>query len=368
MISPDIKDVLTLLGIGFHGNKITENFNCIFCNDTNKHMNVNYKKNVWNCPRCGKYGGALRLYAQAHCISLEQASDEISMKNSDPSWRNREVCNVTMEDTSTPIAADAVLNKTYTCLLNMLSLIQEDVTQLMSRGLTHDDIIQMGFKSTVDGKNYEIAEKLIQKGCTLKGVAGFVQYNGRWCFYCNAQGIMIPYRNINGDILGFQIRKRDNSKRKYVWLSTAAVCQVQNTRYTNGCKSRTSAHVIGYANQSYIYLTEGALKGDVAYGLSAQLFDRVTLFACIAGVSAQKNLRELLGQLKKTHVKTIIGCFDMDQFMNPIYNKNVERSVQALKKIIKSYGFKYEERTWDYCYKGVDDFFLYQMECSKTAA
>ena len=73
-------DIVGILGLPFpkHGES-SYYIQCPCCDDTrdprSKHLNINLKKNVYRCPRCGFNGGMFDLYAHyAHIPRKEVLS------------------------------------------------------------------------------------------------------------------------------------------------------------------------------------------------------------------------------------------------------------------------------------------------------
>ena len=81
-----IRDVQELMGFSLSRSHAEDSdFNCIFCGGKAK-MNINYRKNVYGCVKCGAGGGMLGLYASYYNLTAREAYDEI-VKNL--SLRNR---------------------------------------------------------------------------------------------------------------------------------------------------------------------------------------------------------------------------------------------------------------------------------------
>ena len=124
---------------------------CILCAElttgkqTQRSVNV---LNVFRCNRCGKGGGLLHLYAD-YC-------------NIDRSTAYRELCRIfRMGSTPQPkpqpepedigelaIASVEVRDNTYTNLLSMLSLCSSHCESLIARGLGHEEISWLGYRTT----------------------------------------------------------------------------------------------------------------------------------------------------------------------------------------------------------------------------
>ena len=81
----------------------------------------------------------------------------------------------------------------------------------------------------------------MESGCTVEGVPGFYQEkDGGWSvhFYPKSSGFMVPVRNLEGLIVGIQIRQdHPRDGRKYMWLSS--------TNYPMGTSSGSPTHLVG---------------------------------------------------------------------------------------------------------------------------
>lgn len=66
-------DVIVLLNLPYPpSGRASYNINCPCCDTHNKrHMNINFTKGVFRCPRCGFAGGVLDLYS--HYANMDRA-------------------------------------------------------------------------------------------------------------------------------------------------------------------------------------------------------------------------------------------------------------------------------------------------------
>ena len=169
-----IGDVVELLGIKVVRNTGTQlHCRCPFCDDKKAHLNVRLNKNVFRCNRCGKGGGILHLYAAAHDVSLNMAYEELCrVYQADNRPVQKPLSTPTIIQPEMPIASSAVRNNTYSNLLSMLSLGANHRESLLLRGLSGDDIVRLGYKTTPAVRAPKIVTQLLERGCELQGVPG----------------------------------------------------------------------------------------------------------------------------------------------------------------------------------------------------
>ena len=355
-----IEDVVQLVGLRIRrpcGDGVYTD--CPFCGDNRGKLKVNYEKNVWKCNYCQTGGGMLQLYA--------------GIKNTSTSVAYREICEaiqngiiissqtLSLPSTSAPRQiseskkADAgVIHKTYTAMLEQLLLKKEHLEHLRSvRGLSDAEIDRLGFRSTPPFYLCRsITERLIGLGHTVQGVPGFYQKDGTWTLnFCSyTAGILLPARDVEGRISGFQIRLDTPLKNpdetsnkpgaKYIWLSSSGK--------QNGCSSGSPVHLIGDRNAKTVYVTEGVLKADVAHCLTGRTF------AAIAGANNLTSLEELFNVVSRTGTQLIVEAHDMDKYKNEM----VDKGASAIHQLANKYGMDCRRLTWNPNYKGIDDWQL----------
>lgn len=355
-----IEDVVQLVGLRIRrpcGDGVYTD--CPFCGDNRGKLKVNYEKNVWKCNYCQTGGGMLQLYA--------------GIKNTSTSVAYREICEaiqngiiissqtLSLPRTSAPRQiseskkADAgVIHKTYTAMLEQLLLKKEHLEHLRSvRGLSDAEIDRLGFRSTPPFYMCRsITERLIGLGHTVQGVPGFYQKDGKWTLnFCSyTAGILLPAKDYEGRISGFQIRldtplkngddTSDKPGAKYIWLSSSGK--------QNGCSSGSPVHLIGERNAKTIYVTEGVLKADIAHCLTGRTF------AAIAGANNLTSLEDLFKVISRTGTQLIVEAHDMDKYKNEM----VDKGASAIRQLANKYGMDCKRLTWNPNYKGIDDWQL----------
>lgn len=395
-----IRDVVGLLRLHIrHKNAISYDADCPFCGEKKGKLNLNLKKNVFKCNRCGESGGMLALYGKLYGVDNKTARQEIeeALYGNVPA-KEYKVTVKTVEKQETeiensPPASDEVKHKTYTMFFSMLALAETHKQKLLKRGFTEEQIDKNGYKSTPVFGFKGLTRKLLEAGCTVKGVPGFYQEeDGEWSVYFNPKsgGFLIPVRNLDGLIVGAQIRlDRPYDGRKYIWLSSAS--------FPMGVSSGSPVHLAGTPGAKTVFVTEGPLKGDLSHALSGRTF------GCVPGVNQHANLQLFLKSMKAAGTEFVYEAYDMDKLVKTVcrgdYNEdcihcphyredwknsvilcekkqmkrqNIQRGCGKLAGICKELGLPGKTLTWDLDedgdwaehVKGVDDY-LFQLEQNK---
>lgn len=322
---------------------------CCDSKPRDKHLNINLRKEVFRCPKCGVSGGIFDLYALYTGIprgDVRKAMTE-RLGLSEQSYRpQRRV--VVKEVKESPVADIETRHTTYTALLEKLSLASDHTENLLGRGLKEDEIIQLGYKTTPVVGMTKIAKELVQEGCELSGVPGFYQTESdTWKFTINRRGILIPVRDDKGRIQGMQIRRDNVKKRKFRWVSS--------TELKNGCKAEGWTHLAGLPDET-ILLTEGPMKADVIHALTG-----LTVLA-VPGVNALTQLEIALKQLREQGLQKIMTAFDMDMATNP----HVQKGYRQLLLLLDQMGFQFGTYLWDGSFKGLDDYvWKFCLKCNR---
>ena len=338
-------DVIAALGLEYPPSGRSSYYvRCPCCDDKprDKHLNINLKKEVFRCPKCGVYGGMFDLYALYMGISRDKVRDALIEKMGLPLQnRTRQIRTVPIPQIrECPITDINTRHATYSALLSNLSLAPDHKQNLLNRGLTEQDILRLGYKSTPVVGMAAIAKKLMSDGFYLSGVPGFYRdAGGQWTFITERRGILIPVRDMEGRIQGMQIRRDDVQKRKFRWVSSADK--------PDGCRAMGWTHIAGPVRPTMI-LTEGPMKSDVIHALTG-----LSVLA-VPGVNALTTLRDSLLELQKEGLCEIKTAFDMDFSTNP----NVQNGYNHLLALLNTLEFRYGTYLWDPRYKGLDDYIL----------
>lgn len=366
-------EVLVLLGIPFSNKKNTR-LTCPVCGKNNFYMRIDGERNVGKCWSCNFFCNHTQLYAEMYHLSAKDADREIrerlNIGNNSPKEMRKPIAeNVTVKEL--PIASIETRDIIYRSMIKNLS--GRHLQDMGKRGLTKEEATSLGYISYNNQECRQMASSIIRKGLNLKGVPGFFvdTKTQEWTTIWLKNGILVPYLDEHRRIQGFQLRKNNEEltkkpdgkyEEKCNWFSSASKNQ--------GCGCKAWYHMACdfyydfSSNQYYpligdtLYLTEGAMKGDIIH-----LIDKKPVIA-IPGVSAIAELKRLFtsGFLQKIGVKRIIDVCDMDY----LTNSNVFNAVERLKALITEF-FDYERKEWEihvqgHCLKGYDDFLAYARQ------
>lgn len=320
---------------------------CPFCGDNQPRLYLNTAKNVFHCQHCKKSGNSVTLYAERHGIGNAAAYRELT-EQAVFDCPPLPICPPRRQETELkPIDERDLIYREF---LHLLELEPKHRFNLQNRGLDADSIERNLYRSVPKkyGKVYSRAMYLLSEKHDLFGVPGFYRRNGQWHMVASS-GFFIPVRDAQDRIQGLQIRLDDAAKQKYKWFSG------------NGCPCGTKCpaflHVVNWREGAEAYVTEGALKADVAFSLMGQ----DVCFVALPGVGATKGLEELLRELD---VSMVSEAFDMDKETNPTVRLSVQRFYALMEKL----GIAVRLLKWDPRYKGIDDLALAEKGGCRRAA
>ena len=218
-----MQDIVSLLGLPMPSGRSSYYIQCPCCDESprKKHLNINLKKEVFRCPRCGVSGGIFDLYALYTGVPRDKVKKDLAERLGAPEIITQRKKKVIPEE-KCPLADIALRNDAYKALLSKLSLAADHRENLLSRGLKESDIERLGYKTTPVMGMSAIARQLQSEGVSLAGVPGFyLEKNGAWTFIHEKRGILIPVRDRFRRIQGLQIRRDNASRRKFRWVSSA---------------------------------------------------------------------------------------------------------------------------------------------------
>lgn len=340
-----ITDIISILGLPYPPiGQASYYVQCPCCDEKpyKKHLNINLKKEVFRCPRCGVSGGIFDLYSLYTGIPRDQVLRSLVDRLGTPSQLKRP--KIKVEPMSNDFGVECPItdiesrHATYSALLDKLSLAKDHRENLLRRGLKEADIERLGYKTTPVVGMASIAKKLQMDGLYLAGVPGFYRSaSGAWTFMQERRGILIPVRNADGLIQGLQIRRDNAQRRKFRWFSS--------TQQKDGCKAEGWTHFAGEIS-SQLILTEGPMKADIINALSG-----LTVLA-VPGVNSLTHLQITLETLRERGLREIKTAFDMD-FSTNIH---VQNGFNHLLALLDEMGFRFGTYIWDPRYKGLDDF------------
>ena len=358
MVEIHITDIIPLIGIPDPPNgRPVYNVSCPCCDDNprKKHLNINLNKDVFCCPRCHFSGGVFDLYSHYSGVDRKHAREvlmeKLGLKDSGPSYEGsnqkqerRAITRPILQEIELPLTDIDARHETYAALLGKLSLASDHRENLLSRGLTDEQIRTFGYKTMPVVGFSALAKQLQSEGYYLGGVPGFYHTkDGAWTFVQERRGILIPARDQDGKIQGLQIRLDKIKKGKFRWISSIGK--------QDGCKAEGWTHMIGNPKPT-VLLTEGPLKADVIHYITGQ-----TVIA-VPGVNSLKHLKETLEYLQSQGTTKVMTCFDMDYLKNP----HVRDGYYNLANILAEVGIEYGTYLWDPQFKGLDD---YVWHCRK---
>ena len=212
----------------------------------------------------------------------------------------------------------------HTQLLAQLSLHDTDRADLTRRGLSDEQIEAGQFRSIRPGQSLDLPIDSRTPG---------VGFSGKKLLTRTA-GYLVPARDTEGRILGFQIRNRTGNNPKYPWLSVSDVTPVN---LQNGEMPLTVAHG---GSSSILYFAEGILKPLVTADKH-----NITVVGASGGLfaSSPQQLRQCISALLP---KTLVLCPDG----GAIANAHVMRQYTKLNDELASIGRElkvlwYEQRT-----------------------
>ena len=324
------------------------------CNPNKKgKMKLDTERDAFHCYYCGESGGMLKLYSLTHngisySDSYREICSALNTGQSNPAAARTGDYRLRVTSPLVPqskIANASVVHATFSAMLDLLTLSAPHRQNLRERGLTDEQIDRLGYKSTPKAWDCQkLTAKLIQQGCTVRGVPGFYLADKvKWTvkFSKWTQGIIIPVRGIDGLIRGAQIRlDKPIEGTKYLWLSSSGKPM--------GVTSGTPVHFVGDPCAKTVYVTEGFLKADIAHFL----MDRS--FAAVAGGNNVFGLDALFAMLKQNGTKLIVEALDMDKFSNI----HIAKGASKISEIANKHGLECRQLTWNPGYKGIDDWQL----------
>lgn len=359
--------------LGFDYDYERGKMDCPFCGSRRK-LSLDWEENQYRCPKCGQSGGVFHMFAHFQlgyelekkapkaekakvAKALAEFMEGTAATNAKPSRQPKP------KRPKVPVAPDDKLNAVYSAMANIpaLQLTPAHREHLLKRGLTDEVIDRNGYLSLSEDmsvsdyylKLYEqaggetrrtheinwipkkwilfglmIAHHIISKGLDVQGVPGFFQFGQYWAYWVNP-GILIPTRNIQGQIVIWQVR-RDKLRKKDDLRYITSACKTLPGHVTD---SVSRCHFpIGNApfdlNAPFL-LTEGPLKADVA----CQLYGAPVAFAAIPGIKNTKDLYEnIIPHLVKFGYKKVYNAFDMDRLTNPNVRNGCREIVKEFRK------------------------------------
>lgn len=389
-----IREVVEKLGIDpdnrLHSAKTEQTITCPFCGK--RKLSINTEKNVFRC-----WSGSCQIHDGGNAFDLYTLVTRGSKyKDLPPDQRKaarKEIFGLADDKplaqrvrqpkmpAAPEIAPDEQLHKVYSSLLRTLKLSPAHRRELQERGLSDAQIERNRYKTLSlkrvrsmdeylslrqstqwqsdlaaafphytpgEKKLLEVAlglhlvNQMMEAGLKESdfcSVPGFFQFKNQWCLRV-ITGMVIPVRNIRGQIVGLTIHDRSR-KAKYMSLSSAGLesgisavsrvhCPLVNLRILKSEAYRRSARAV--------CITEGILKADVATALQGS-----NLKTPMFGVPGVDNLKELPGILRQLRCTTVFDAFDADKVLKP----GVWKGSEKLRDIADRLHASYKALYWD---------------------
>lgn len=359
---------------------------CPFCG-SKKSLHINDDKGVWICPKCKPRSSGKVLHFYARYV---YGMDKLPESKKERGKLSKEMCErlgypvsddihrpePPMPKTNpnrVPAAPDAHLHAVYSAMAELpaLQLSEAHRKELRKRGLSDVAIVRNGYRTMPDDfpnaapyiDMYEkeggddtrrlvfdkwrypakyiqlglmIAAALMSKGLDLKGVPGFYRFGNAWCFWVNP-GIMIPTRNMKGQIVVWQVRRKVVRRDDPKYITDH--CGSLPGAVTEGvCRCHFPLGNAAPSADAPCIFTEGPLKADVAL----DLYGKPATFAAIPGITVTADLLSYVEDLRTAGVTTMQNGFDMDKLTNP----NVRQGSNDLMKELRLRGMVVQQRYW----------------------
>lgn len=331
--------------------KTAYNIPCPICNapgSRGRHLNINLKKNVFCCPKCGEFsGGVFDLYAyyegvprndvlrllRARLGGSDHADGGGQQKRRKAPPRPPEIPQAALADIER-------WHRVYSSFLECLPLADDHWENLRRRGLSDDAIRHFQYRTAPTANLQSLAQNLIQTGCGLYGVPGFYRdAQGCWTLASYRRGIVIPCRDRWGRIQSLHIRLDEKMKKGGKFLTFSSTDKPDGVRAENWC------HIVGPV-QPEILLIEGYMKADIVHHFTGR-----TVLA-IPGVTSTQPLIAALKELSGLGVRRVMTCFDMDYMKN----WHVENAYRKLLQLLSGLDITFGTYLWDPAYNGLDDY------------
>lgn len=365
---------------------------CPFHNDrTPGSFSVVERRRQYKCWSCGAHGDAIEFVRETENISFPEAVFKIAMLYDIVEEKQvrqyydgkgfkdgeakliRSYENLWKDEVEEHRADDEVIQNVFEVFAKGETVIEGKEDPLSEthrkhlmdeRGLTEEEIAKMGYftipsRSSRYIKNFLLAleETYGYDHLMLKGVPGFYKKKDdtskRAFTFLSKKGIGIPVRNVEGNIVGIQIRK-DVAKKgesRYIWLSSSFANDEEELEFGTG--SGSPIHVSQPEHVKYPYLlfiTEGIFKSEAIakqYGTHA---------LSIQGIQNWKNdLISTIHELEERQnhpFANIMVMFDADISSNLHVFEATAEMVSVLEELDVNIHYAWWEKEYG---KGIDD-------------
>lgn len=313
-----------------------------------KKIKINFSDKWFKCAKCDAGGPSpvsLFMHVTDIADSKEAARTMHKLLGDDTDKPRQKLPEKAPEIKTYDAAGIDVRHRAYSAMLDLLALSAGHRNNLLERGLTDDQIDRLGYKSLPRDRKL-LCKKLLQKGCILEGVPGFYKdKQGNWTLNVFGTGFFVPFRDGLGRIQFMQIRTdnpKEDGQRYFALSSSEKEC---------GTGARTWVHASSGSDWTQVYLTEGALKADVASALSGKRF------IAVAGVNNIGDLPRVLRDLYHKGLEKVHICYDMDKYQN----QKVLDAESNVKQMLEHLRIPYDTVEWS-GEKGIDDWLKAQKK------
>jgi hypothetical protein len=239
----------------------------------------------------------------------------------------------------------AVRHEVYHKTLLTCVLAGSTLEALAKRGFSKDDVIHFLYQTSDDVTYSSAARKVVEAlgADKVSKTPGFYKNDmGRW-FLAAPPGILIPVRNVHGQIVALKVRRRDwvegDKLAKYVLVSCPS---------RGGLSSGNPIHVPLHEGTVFprVRVTEGEFKADYCT-LKTDL-----LTISIPGVNSWRPSLQVLRELGAVEVLVALDWPDVHS------KSNIRDQLRAFLHDLRMAGYKVGIETWPLEHKGIDDALL----------
>ncbi len=359
----DVVDTAILCGLDIKQSTLNNDevqARCPYCNDWKYRMYLSRdpENATWWCHNCGTGGNAVILYADFNPYHIQMTTkDAFEALMNEPRIQTGYSPYRDEQAIIQRIKPLHERSRIYLAMLNLMVLENGHRQNLRDRGLS-DKIINGNMYRSVptDWRFRQHITDILASQYDLTGMPGFFTKDNQWRMAGKRSGILIPVCDHHNLIQGVQIRL-DEPPPKKVRLPDGSFAQKKGDRfrwlstsgqyYQNGTGVNSYIHVVGDLISNTLYLTEGAMKADIASYLAGG--------ALFAGLTGVQNVGYLADVIQQLHPRKIVDCIDMDKRTNP----NVQRAQAKIQSISMSLCEEYRPFYWPPEQKGIDDYLLF---------
>lgn len=129
---------------------------CDHAGSRKRHLNINLKRNVFRCPKCGQFeGGVFDLYAYYTGVSRDKVRQDLmdrlgggeSHYSSKSGGKKKALPRPKpAEVPQAPLVGIETRDRVYRALLSKLTLASDHRDNLRGRGLTNEEIDRLGYR------------------------------------------------------------------------------------------------------------------------------------------------------------------------------------------------------------------------------